>query len=174
MQVDAVVPDADRVVEADGATRASHLVGDVLLDDGAQRADPPGLADVRRLRQTVGRAADHVGPETQSREAALRLHPVEERAAQRPRARVVGLVEQRRVGVVDLRPVDEGDVAGIGTRLEQAARGDAAEPPEVLVELWVVEVRADLERVLTGIVLEPARDRPEVLRVGGDPPETLG
>ena len=62
----------------------------------------------------------------------------------------------------------------VGAGLEQPARGDPAEAPQVLVELGVVEVGPDRERILVGVRLEPARDRAQRLRVGRDPAEPAG
>ena len=173
VQVDAVVADAGRVVEAHRPVRAAHVQRDVLLHHGAQRAQAAGLADVGRLGEPVGRAADDVGAQPQPGPARLRLHPVQEREAQRAGARVPA-VQHGGVGVVDLRPVHQRDVARVGAGLEQPARCDPAEAPQVLVEVGVVEVRPDRERVLVGVGLEAPLDRPQRPRVGRGPREAAG
>ena len=103
-------------------------------------------------------------------EAALGLHPVQEAQAQLARAGRAP-VEHHLVGVVDLRPVHERDVRGVGAGREQPARGDPAEAPEILVEVGVVEVRADGERVLVRVRRQPPLDGPVRARVRRDPAE---
>ena len=151
---------------------AADVERDVLLGHRPQRAQAPGLADVRRHRETVRRVADHVAAQPQPREAALRLHPVQERAAERAGA-VVRSVEHRLVGVVDLRPVHQRDVARVAAGREQATRCDPAEAPQVLVEVGVVEVGADGERVLVRVRVEAARHGAQRLRIRGDPGEAV-
>ena len=168
VQVDPVVADPHGVGDRRGAVRAAHVERDVLLDHRAQRRDPPRLAHVRRLREAVGRVADDVAAQPQP--GVLPLHPAQEVEAERAGARV-GAVEHRSVRVVDLRPVHERDVARVRARLEQAARRDPAEPPQVLVEVRVVEVGADRVRVLVRVRDQPARHGPVRPRVGRGPRE---
>ena len=149
--------------------RPAHRERDVLLADDALGDEPARLADVGRLGEAVGRVADDVGAQPQPG-PSVRLHPVQERTAERAGAAVVA-VEHGRVRVVDLRPVHERDVAAVRAGLEQPARGDPAEAPEVLVEVGVVEVRPDGQRVLVRVRREPPRDRAQRLRVRRDPAE---
>ena len=150
--------------------KRAGTLGEVLLAHSGDRAQAPRLADVGVLGEAVGRVADHVAAQPQAREAALGLHPVQERQAQLAGAGRAA-VENDLVGIVDLRPVDQRDVRRVGAGREQPARGDAAEAPQVLVELGVVEVRPDRERVLRGVRIQPARHEPVRARVGRGPAE---
>ena len=80
----------------------------------------------------------------------LGLQPVQQAAAELARggargaaASSSGTAEHGAAPVVDLRPVDERDVARVGAVREVAPRRDAAEEPELAVERRVAEVRAD-------------------------------
>ena len=123
VQIDPIAADADRVGEQLGPVGAQRM-RDVLLEDRELGADPPRLADVRRLRESVRRAADDVATQPQARIAdaavgtrRLGLQPVEQAEAELPRglevACALGRVDadDRPEPVVVLRPVDDGDVA---------------------------------------------------------------
>ena len=150
--------------------KRARPVRQVLLAHRGDRAQPPRLADVGVLGEAVGRVADDVAAQPQAGEARLGLHPVEEAQAQLARARRPP-VEHHLVGVVDLGPVHERDVGAVGAGREQPARRDATEAPQVLVEVGVVEVRADRQRVLVRVRCEPALDGAVRLRIGRDPAE---
>src|SRR5206468_6583310 len=133
----------------------------VLLHDGPPRPDAPALAYVRMLAESV-RGGEDVGTGHELGESLrpagsrrLRLQPVE-----KAQAHTLGVleslsllprrpVEDTLIAIVEARPVDHADVAGIsGGGREEARVDEAAVGPEAALGIG---------RLLQYLVLEPTR-----------------
>src|SRR5215211_7576300 len=144
MQIYAVGADAHAVVEVLGSPRpASRLDSHVLLQHRERGPDAAALANVDMPGEAIA-GTDDVGPKTQAsvpcatiEPGRLGLHPVQHRETELPRASQMFVslrfsdAYERAEPVVNLRPVDQDDVAIEKTLGEVLAGEYAPVVPEV-------------------------------------------
>src|SRR5690606_1963451 len=155
VEIDPVAADADGIFEKLGSVWPQRI-GDVLLEHRELGFDAARLADVRRLREPVDGAPDHVStkaepsiPHAAVRPRAFRLKPIHQAEATLPgRFSVEHLLDlvdvaDRAEPVIVLRPIDDADLMGPKAFLEVRNIENSAEIPPRLAVFRLEQVPSD-------------------------------